>query len=310
MMENAPGDVWRMSAANPGGDPYVAIGPSLSDGTGGNPSLFQFHSNGQIIAEGPGGISVGTASTVFFANFHGPSFADGASKFQLALSSTDAYNSATRGGGVWVSGEYTSGHASAGFGGMSVYKQNTVDGDLATVVALCNRPNDGGQPIKERLRITGAGASFFGGAQTFAKSAGFVDGEIILDGGSSDTPGINFYRADNDSWNIDSAGDNFRIGKNFYEAGAVVFGLMTNAGQFISGQGDNTGALGKSGTRWADIWVTTTHIGDLCLDDETTDSHWTIREAKFQGEDPDQLYAINRRTFPWKKYRIQLQEAA
>jgi hypothetical protein len=49
LMENAAGDIWRVSAANPGSDAYVALGTSLSDGTGGSPDLFQFHDDGGMV---------------------------------------------------------------------------------------------------------------------------------------------------------------------------------------------------------------------------------------------------------------------
>jgi hypothetical protein len=160
MMENAAGDVWRVSAANPSADPYVALGPSLADGTAGNPTLFQFHSDGRFSA---GTTAAAPDAFPFFATFHGPSSTDGASRFQLALVTTDAYNSSTRGGGFWVAGEYTSAHDGAGFGGVSVYKETTASGHINTVIALCNRPDDTNAPIAERLRITGDGVTWING---------------------------------------------------------------------------------------------------------------------------------------------------
>lgn len=71
---------------------------------------------------------------------------------------------------------------------------------------------------------------------------------------------------------------------------------------------DTAGSIGKSGARWGDIWVVNTHFGDINLDDDAMDSHWTIREAKFEDENPRKLYALDR--VSGKKYTFQLQEAA
>lgn len=84
---------------------------------------------------------------------------------------------------------------------------------------------------------------------------------------------------------------------------SLVRASFLSSGEFIPST-DAAGSIGKSGTRWNDIWVVNTHIGDLHLDNEEMDTHWTIREATRAEEDKDCLYFINRRLWPHRKYKL------
>lgn len=58
---------------------------------------------------------------------------------------------------------------------------------------------------------------------------------------------------------------------------------------------DNQFALGSGAKRFSTLYSQTLNTGDLNMDDEAKGSHWTVREAKEEGEDVDLMYFINRR---------------
>jgi hypothetical protein len=157
---------------------------------------------------------------------------------------------------------------------------NTTDGTISDVVYGLIGPS-------------GRSASFLMTAPSFTAGFGFGQDQVVIDNHAS-VGGINL---------LCEAADPiiFTVNKNEYAR-------FAGDGSGFIPSADTAGSLGKSGTRWGDIWVVNTHIGDLMLDDDTMDSHWTLREAKFQGEDPRQLYAVDRVT--GKKYSLALNAVA
>jgi hypothetical protein len=78
---------------------------------------------------------------------------------------------------------------------------------------------------------------------------------------------------------------------------------ITASNEFVPAT-TNTGSVGTSGLKWANVFATTVTSGDLELESEM--AKWTVREAKVDGEDIETLYAINRKT--GKKYRLLMEE--
>ena len=69
------------------------------------------------------------------------------------------------------------------------------------------------------------------GSNTFAKGT-LSSGEIAVDNGSTDSPGIHFYTAANTNWGLDNSGGTLRFVTNLDEAGGVARALMDGAGRF------------------------------------------------------------------------------
>lgn len=137
----------------------------------------------------------------------------------------------------------------------------------------------------------------------FTPSAYFATADfltIAVDSGYGVRCNVN--GTNNSGWQVDNAGL-MTIYGTLASHGINDGGSVTTFNVFPAG-GDASGNLGNVGLRWNNIYVVTTHVGDLNLDNEELDSHWTLREATQEGEDPDTLYALNRRT--GQKYKVQL----
>lgn len=67
------------------------------------------------------------------------------------------------------------------------------------------------------------------GTDTWAK-ASHAQGELLLDNGSTDSPGVHFYTADNENIALDKSGANLRFVKNLDEAGGAVLSQLSDAG--------------------------------------------------------------------------------
>jgi hypothetical protein len=93
------------------------------------------------------------------------------------------------------------------------------------------------------------------GVNTYAKAAALNNnGEISLDNGTADSPGVHFYQGTNNNMSIDVAGDAMRFSKDLDEATGVVYMTIQHAngnvaitpgtlsvggGQLILGNGSN-----------------------------------------------------------------------
>jgi hypothetical protein len=78
--------------------------------------------------------------------------------------------------------------------------------------------------------FTSSGAATFG-TGTFTKN--LASGDIGFDNGTTDTPGILMYTANNTNWGIDSSDGNLRFVKNLNEIGGVVRAYLDNTGRFF-----------------------------------------------------------------------------
>ncbi|MFH1849615.1 MAG: LamG domain-containing protein [archaeon] len=94
------------------------------------------------------------------------------------------------------------------------------------------------------------GARVLLGSNTFAKAAA-GQGDIMLDNGGTDTPGIHFYTAANDNFGIDVASGKLRFVYKLDESGGVSRMEMDSAGAVTatSFSGDGSGLTGVSAGR-------------------------------------------------------------
>ena len=88
-------------------------------------------------------------------------------KHQLTIKDNSTAYNLTPTGGIHFSNIYNSGGNLAGMGGITVFKENTTDGNYAGALALYTRANGG--DIAEQLRITSAGDVGIGTASPSAK---------------------------------------------------------------------------------------------------------------------------------------------
>lgn len=89
-------------------------------------------------------------------------------------------------------------------------------------------------------------------------------------------------------------------------AATFTFDNNSTTGATLVPATDNTGSIGTNALRWSLVRAATVTGGDFEL--ESHMAKWTVREAKENGEDPDALYAINRRT--GKKFKLMLEEVS
>ena len=85
-----------------------------------------------------------------------------------------------------------------------------------------------GSGIARRLRMTATGALRLG-TDSFAKATTLGAGEIALDNGTTDTPGIHFYTAANTNMGIDVDGGALRVVRNMNEVGGTLLFTITSA---------------------------------------------------------------------------------
>jgi hypothetical protein len=134
--------------------------------------------------------------------------------------------------------------------GMNVPGQTKTD-DL--IIAMFN-----GVGWTERVRVTNGGSfgigtpnpgalfdvrggRIFVGTNSFGKAAGQT-GDIALDGGTTDTPGILFYYGANNNFGVDVANSTLRFVANMGEGGGTVVGSFNTVGDLQIGSG-TTGCL-------------------------------------------------------------------
>lgn len=92
------------------------------------------------------------------------------------------------------------------------------------------------------------------GANAFTKSTNGT-GEIALDNGSADTPGIHFYDGNNSNWGIDSFSGSLRFVKNLGETAATVAMTATATGNVGIGTTAPARALDVTSSSWNSMVV-------------------------------------------------------
>jgi hypothetical protein len=91
------------------------------------------------------------------------------------------------------------------------------------------------------------------GVNTYTKIS-HTGGEIILDNGTTDTPGVSFYYGNSTNFGIDVASSQLRFVKQLAETGGAVLSSMDVNGHFSPGA-NNTSDLGTSSLRWRNIYT-------------------------------------------------------
>lgn len=112
---------------------------------------------------------------------------------------------------------------------------------LGNVAAASYVQNTDSRTLSGNLVFSGANIQFTGiarfGNGTFAKS-GFATGDILLDNGGTDTPGILFYHANNKNWGIDSiyngSNQTLRFVTDLNESGGAVKATLDTDGNFTT----------------------------------------------------------------------------
>jgi hypothetical protein len=87
------------------------------------------------------------------------------------------------------------------------------------------------------------------GNNTFTKATAAASaGEVIFDNGTTDTPGVSFYYANNQNFGIDVASSSLRFVSNINESNGAVVGSFNNLGVFTVGIQNQTVAIANGGT--------------------------------------------------------------
>jgi hypothetical protein len=81
--------------------------------------------------------------------------------------------------------------------------------------------------------VTAAGFFGTGGASYAQNNNAKINGNISLNSGTIDSPGIHFYSGDNSNWGIDNSSGALRFVKDLDQAGGVVHGFFTASGSFL-----------------------------------------------------------------------------
>ena len=205
------------------------------------------------------------------------------------------------------------GHGSSGDN--ALYVSNQVAGDInfrtaaGTKLILQNAghlvPSSNGNYDlgTSSLRWRGLYANaIYGGSQAYTVGYTPSNGDIILNNGVADTPGIHFYYGNNTNFGIDAnTTSGMRFVRNLDESGGVVLASFDTSGHFIPGT-NNTYNLGSSSVRWANIYTNDLNLSNegSTNDVDGTWGNYTIQEGE------DDLFLINRRS--GKKYKFMLQE--
>jgi hypothetical protein len=124
----------------------------------------------------------------------------------------------------------------------SLTVSNTTTSTSTTTGALVV---SGGAGIAGNLRIGGQTQH---GTGTFLKGSATAQGEVNFDNGTTDSPGVNFYYANNQNFGIDAASSTLRFVANINESNSTVLGSFNNLGVFTVGIQNQTVAIANGGT--------------------------------------------------------------
>ena len=144
--------------------------------------------------------------------------------------------------------------------------------------------------------------NILGGSQGYDIGSGTGNGDIFLNNGTTDTPGVMFYYGNNTNFGIDATINNgLRFVRNLNESGGILCAAIDTNGYLVPGA-NNTFDLGTSSLRWRNVYTNDLNLSNEggTNDVDGTWGSWTIQEGE------DDLFLLNRRN--GKKYKFNLSE--
>jgi hypothetical protein len=147
------------------------------------------------------GLGIGTSSPVAKLDVVGAAnTGDPALPFQLRIASTEAYNT-TPTSGIMFLNKYNTGGSYAGMGGISVYKENTTDGDFGSALGLFTRPTAGSVTKVATFSSSGnLGLGVTPSAWTAYKGIQINTVSSLVGSSGSTDLGMNWYYASGDKY--------------------------------------------------------------------------------------------------------------
>lgn len=167
---------------------------------------------------------------------------------------------------------------------------NLVTLGTASVGAVISTANVTGANLNATSRI-------MGGVNTYTKAA-ITNGGVVLDNGTTDTPGVHFYYGNATNFGIDVSGSTLRFVRQLDESGGTVLSSIDTSGNYSSGGNINPASngtvdLGSASLRWRNIFTSDLHLNNGI-------GNWTIVEGE------DDLFLHNNRN--GKVYKFALKE--
>lgn len=170
-------------------------------------------------------------------------------------------NSLTTGNTVSATGNVTGGNINTG--GLVSATGNVRGGNLISTGIISATGNITGGNLAATNTTTAnisVTSRIVGGVNTFTKTVNLGNGDIILDNGTTDTPGIHFYYGNSVNFGIDVASSALRFVRHLGEANGVVIGSMDTSGNYTSAGSMSPGTnnavdLGSASFRWRNIYT-------------------------------------------------------